>query len=369
MRRAREPIGTYSKCCRTSVWLAVAVCLAAGAPPAAAVQPDGPPAFLKFSVQDPDGNFFPKGEMEFCLPDGRCLYADIDQGFPGHFIMPSRKLVAGQTYTVMVYDPDVDVIYETRDWVYTPEDYDPGFDRLLDVEKFLVFPQFRGDEHGGLQFKVTYTLNPEWEARAGLKMAADHPDSIPHYPSVLTTVSVPVMFGSKFRSDPEAAGGVLSVSPGIALDLSWRWDYPRRMYLTGDWIPFREFTVSYAGNRYETAEIVTPGRTSDVTFHRVAVSYGIGRMSPAETNQWSLAAAVGLGVVMDGPETLAFRDRTYRMFGGGLRARYIRELLAGDGMRAGVVVQGDVMYYPADTGDDDFWHGLATSAALGLVIY
>jgi len=352
-----------------TVWLMAGLLSAVLAAGARAAQRDGPPALLTFSVQDADGNFFPRGEVEFCLSDGRCIYADVDLGYPGHFVLPSKELRPGVTYTVMVYSPDVDVIYETRDWQYVPADYDPGFDRLLDVEKFQVFARFRGTADGGLDFHITNTLNPEWERRAGLELATDDPDSVPHFPSTLSGFGVPMMLGERFRSDPEAAGGVLSVSPGFALDLSWRWGYPRRLYRTEKWVPFRELTFSYAANRYETAEIVTPGRTSDVTFHRLGVAYGIGRMSPAEHNQWTVSAAVGLGAVLDGSETLQFRGRTYRMFGAGLRARFIREIFGGGEIHTGLTLQGELMYYPADTGDDDFWHGLAPSAALGVVFY
>jgi len=94
----------------------------------------GPPPFLRLSVQDPDGNFFPHGEVELCLHGGGCLYADIDRGYPGQFIVPTSKLTPGGLYQVLVYDPDVDVVYEMRDWRYVPADHDPSYDILLGVE-------------------------------------------------------------------------------------------------------------------------------------------------------------------------------------------------------------------------------------------
>lgn len=350
----------------TPVWLGWALALALALPAWARA---GAPPVLDFSVQDPDGNFFPKGEVEFCLPDGRCLYADIDPGFPGHFSLHSADLVPGGVYTVMVYDPDVDVIYEKWDWLYRPADYDPGFDMLLRVNKFLVYPQFRGASGGRLLFEITTTLNPVWEERAGIKMAEDRPDSVPDYPRFLTGLLVPSMLGARFRSDPEAAGGVLSVSPGYGLDLSWRQGYPRGIAASEDWVPFRELTFAYAGNRYETDEVITPGRTSDVTFHRLTVAYGIGRMSPSMHSHWSVGGAVGLGAVMDGDETLQFLGRTYRMFGFGGRGRVIQEVFGGERVRMGLSAQIDVMYYPAGTDGNDFWHGLAPALAVGVAFY
>jgi hypothetical protein len=119
-----------------------------------------PPAFLRFSVQDPGGNFFPHGEVEFCLQGGGCLYADIDRGYPGQFRVPAAKLVPNGLYQVIVYDPDVDVVYEVRDWRYVPEDHDPGYDILLGVDKFLVFAQFRGLEGGGAPLRDRQHAEP-----------------------------------------------------------------------------------------------------------------------------------------------------------------------------------------------------------------
>ena len=40
------------------------------------------------------------------------------------YFWSSKELRPGQKYSVMVYNPDVDVIYEMWDWEYVPEDYD-----------------------------------------------------------------------------------------------------------------------------------------------------------------------------------------------------------------------------------------------------
>lgn len=350
----------------------VAVCALGAATPGAAraTTIDGqPPARLRFSVQDPDGRFFPHGEVEFCLQGGGCLYADIDRGYPGQFSVPAAKLVPDGLYQVIVYDPDVDVVYETRTWRYVPADHDPGYDILLGVDKFLVFAQFRGLPGGGLEFTIANTLNPEWEARSGAALAASGPDSLPGFPRLVGRLTVPVMLGSRFRDDPAAAGGVLGVDPGLGLALSWRSRYPRQLAATERRVPFHEFTLAWDGNRYETAQVLTPGRRSDVVFHRLTVAYGLGRANPTGESQFSLSVVIGAGAVLDRTEVLGYRGREYRMFGAGLRLVYAREIAAGRGVRMGLCGTAEIMHWRATPVGTDHWHGSAPAVALGLAFY
>ncbi|MBK8167428.1 MAG: hypothetical protein IPK64_15905 [bacterium] len=338
--------------------------------PARATTIDGrPPARLRFSVQDPDGKFFPHGEVEFCLHGGGCLYADIDRGYPGQFSVPAAKLVPGGLYQVIVYDPDVDVVYETRDWRYVPADHDPGYDILLGVDKFLVFAQFRGLPGGGLAFEIANTLNPEWELRAGTALANAGPDSLPGFPKLVGRLTVPLMLGSRYGEDPAAAGGVLGVDPGLGLAMAWRSRYPRSLDATERRVPFHEFTLAWDGNRYETAQVLTPGRSSDVVFHRLTVAYGLGRASHTGESQYSLSAVLGAGAVLDRTEVLRYLGREYRMFGLGLRLVYAREVAASHGVRVGLCATAEIMHWRATPVGTDHWHGAAPAVALGLAFY
>lgn len=348
---------------------ACALVVALPAPARAITATGGPPDFLRFTVQDPDGKFFPHGEVEFCLHGGGCLYADIDRGNPGQFTVPAAKLVPDGLYQIIVYDPDVDVVYEVRDWRYVPADHDPGYDILLGVDKFLVYARFRGLAGGGLAFEVSNTLNPEWEQRAGLALAASGPDSLPDFPRLVGRLTAPFMLGTHFRDDPDAAGGVLGVDAGLGLAMSWRSRYPRRLDRSESWLPFHEITLGWDGNRYTTAQVLTPGRGSDVFFHRLTAAYGVGRLSPTGDTQMSLSLVLGAGAVLDGTETLRYLGREYRMFGAGARLVYVREVAAGRGVRLGLCGIVEALRWWAQPVGTDHWHGLAPSVALGLAFF
>jgi len=324
--------------------------------------------FIQFSVQDLDGEFIPIGEVEFCLNGGGCIYADIERGFPGHFYLNSKDLVPEQTYTVMIYTMDVQVIYEIRDWEFIPADYDRGWDKVLNCEKFLIFPQFRGDPGARMSFKVDTTLNPVWEERAGEGFVIEEADPL-KFPDFIFTAQVNTILGEKFTSDTSAAGGVISVSAGWQASGTWRHAYPRRHAWDEGWVTCRELTVTYAQNRYETMEIITPGRISDVTYHRVNIAYGLARMNQVQINHYGISALLSLGGIYDGAKKLEFNGRSYGLYGVGLQARYMRMLLSGGGLEVGGVIEASAIYYPTDAADDDFWYGLAPTVSLGVVVF
>lgn len=324
--------------------------------------------FIQFSVQDLEGEFIPIGEVEFCLNGGKCIYADIERGFPGHFYLNAKDLVPDQTYTVMIYTMNVQVMYEIRDWTYVPADYDRGWDKILNCEKFLIFPQFHGDPDGRMRFKLDTTLNPVWEERAGESFVIEEADPL-KFPDFIFTTQLNVMLGEKFKSDTDAAGGVISVSSGWQVSGTWRHGYPRRHAWDEGWVSCRELTVTYAQNRYETKEIMTPGRVSDVTFHRVNIAYGLARMNQSQVNHYGISAVLSVGGIYDGSDKLEYLGRSYGLVGMGLQARYMRMFLSGGGLEVGGVLEANALYYPADSSDNDFWYGLAPAVSLGLVIF
>jgi len=326
------------------------------------------PGFVQFSVQDATDNFITLGEVEFCLNGGGCLYADIDEAFPGHFYLDTAKLVPDRPYTVMIYNMDVQVIYEVRDWVFHPEDYDQGWDKVLDCEKFLVYPQFHGTRDKRLDFRVDLTLNPVWEERAGAGLVIGEAD--PHkFPATLFTTQLNSMLGGRFNTDANAAGGVINVSPGWQFSGTWRHHYPHRFAWDQGWLTVRELTVSYTQNRYETKSVMAPGRVSDVTFHRVNIAYGLARMNQSQVNHYGLAAVLSLGGIYDGRQKLSYRGRQYSLWGVGLQARYLKMFASGGGLDVGAVLEGSAVYYPVDARADDFWFGWAAAVSLGVVVF
>ncbi len=327
------------------------------------------PPFIQFSIQDPSGNFFPQGEIEFCTPSGRCLDAVIQPGFPGNFYLPSRELHADTLYTVMIYDPQVQVLWELRDWVFEPEKYDIRWNRWLNTDKFLIFPRFFVHADRRMTFAIDTTLNPEWERLMGQVNDYAGPDSLPDYPRFLFTVQGSMQLGEKFGSDPEAAGGVSANKPGFGLSGIFSFGYPDRVLKRDHWASFKELAFGYAQSRYETLEVTTPGRMSDVLFHQAWVAAGYGRINQEMTTRWSLSVAATMSGIYDGTQILKYLGRTYRMYGAGLQARAVQSLWSTDRIEFGVIVRADYMYYFADEGENDFWYGWGPSVSAGLVVY
>lgn len=326
------------------------------------------PRYIQFTVQSADGYFFPIGEAEFCTPDGECSYADIEKGFPGHFYLDTDDLEAGQSYSIKIYEKNLAVPYEINGWTFRPKDFDPLYDPRVGIEKFLVYPRFQGTEDGELIYRLDTTLNPEWVERKNMPRFTG-PDTLPDHPRILAKVGMPIMLGGKFGTDDHAIGGVDDVRPGISLGATWRNKYPRHPPELDNWIPFHEWGVTYAQNRYEVWEIVAPGRRSDVTFHRLHVHYGFGRMDQEYENHWSLGAQVGLAGVFDGADLLEYEGTSYGRLGAGAYANLIRRMFEVGRVDVALSLRTECLYYLADSRPDDFWFGLAPTISLGLVVF
>ncbi len=327
------------------------------------------PVLIQFSIQDENGNFFYEGEIEFCTPDGECIFADIEPGFPGHFFLPSAALEPGVPYTVFVYDPKVTVLFEMRGWTFNPDDYDPGHNSYWELDQFLIFPNFKAHDDRRLTFHLETTLNPEWQVVAGLGYADDDFDNLPDWPEFMASVQGAFMVGGKFTSDENAAGGVSKVKPGFGLAGAWRSRYPRVVPERDARVSFRELRIAYEQNRYGTLGKYYPGRDSDVTFHRLIASYGVGLMDQSMFNHYTVALAVGFGGIYDGSSVLHYQDRRYLLMGIGLQARYTHELFDTERLNIGLTGQLEWMYYPGGDGEDDFWFGSAPSASVGFTVY
>lgn len=347
-----------------AAWIALALLLPGMSEPAAA-RPEPP---IIFSVQEQSGSFYTRGVVEFCY-DGECLFADIDLGFPGHFTIPFESFRPGVPYTVMIYDTKMNVLYELREWVFEPELYDRHWDSLHEANKFLVFPQFHAQADGTLRFEIVSTLNPQWEDLTGRGKSSRDVDLLPDYPNLWAGCRANFMLGGKFTSDSDAAGGVIDGKTGFGLTVGMRTGFPETKPERDGWLGFREFSVTYVQNRYDTREVMTPGRLSDVTLHRVNLAYGFGRVSQDNRRQWTAAAVLSVGGVWDAGRKLRYLDRTYGLVGAGVQAAYGLRIHHDRRVDVGLWVQVELIHYPVDAADDDYWYGLAPAAAVGLMVY
>ncbi len=186
---------------------------------------------------------------------------------------------------------------------------------------------------------------------------------------MLASVGMPLMLGGKFGTDAEALGGVDDVRPGISLSGIWRFHYPRREPERDNWVSFREWGLTYAQNRYEVWEIVAPGRRSDVTFHRLQMRLGVGRMSQSYATHWSAGAQVAFSGVYDGSRLLRYQERYYNRFGAGAYFSVLRRFCEVGRVDVALRMKAETLYYFADQGPDDFWFGLAPAVSVGLVVF
>lgn len=327
------------------------------------------PVLIQFSIQDDNGNFFYEGEIEFCTPDGECIFADIQPGFPGHFFLPSEAIRPGVPYTVFVYDPQVTVLFEMRGWTFNPEDFDPGYNSYWELDQFLIFPHFKAHPDRQLTFHLETTLNPEWKVVSGLGFADDDFDNLPDWPEFMASIQIPFMVGGKFTSDESAAAGVRKVHIGMGLSGTWRSKYPKIVPERDSQVHFRELRLAYNQNRYNTLGKYYPGRGSDVSFHRFTLSYGLGMMDQAMLNHWSVALAMGYGGIYDSSGVLRYLDRNYSLFGVGIQARFIHAVYETERLKVGLMGQFDWMYYLGEAEDSDYWYGSAPVAVFGLTVY
>jgi hypothetical protein len=325
------------------------------------------------------------GSVVFCPLAADCLEFPI--AADGTFELDRTRLEQGTAYTIIVYNVQRAVLFATFEWIY---DAAP-FERASSGK--TIVPELRGTkkQEAVLEFvpageeapappKVSAPQKPDpAEVPEKKKPAPVPPKKMPApvraaewdrrvaTPRLAFGVYVPFMLGSHFGVDRDALGGVTDVAPGLGVVVAYRFGYPPAGEPGRRVVHFRELSLTYALNRYTVGDIVDPTRSSDLTFHRVSLALGFGRLTARTL--LSGALAVGYGGVYDGSERLEFNDRSYGMVGVGFQGRCGYELFGGAAHGLGLLGQVDLMYYPADHGDDDHWYGFAPSLSAGVMVH
>ncbi|HOX26936.1 MAG TPA: hypothetical protein PLL30_14125 [Candidatus Krumholzibacteria bacterium] len=316
-------------------------------------------------VVDAYGHTLTTGSVVFCPLDSECLEFLI--ATDGTIALDRARLEPGTSYTVMVYTVQRSVLYAKFGWIYEPAAFEAAEAGPGTIE-------LRGNFRQEIEFDFAPKVAPAGQAAPETPLK-------PAKPSARTQVaSRPLatprgwfgacavfVFGDHFRDDIDALGGVTEVEPGLGFFAAYRFGYPPAPSPGQRAVGFREISVSYAFNRYTVRELADPGATSDLTFHRANLAFGVGRLTARTFLSASLA--VGYGGIYDGGELLEYRDRTYRMVGFGVQARAGYALFRAGSHGVGLFGQAELMHYPADTGDDDHWYGPAASLAAGIVVH
>ena len=316
----------------------------------------------RIRVMGDDNNPLTGGEIEF-VKSGQ-LITRLAIGADGYTEIDHSELQQDSTYKIVVLNTDLDELYVATSWVYDPNSFDPQWDPELKHNKYKTTITLQGMAGGELSLNSFRATNPAWQKAHDDKIAQGARREVMGPPRFVGTASVAFMFG-RFGADENAAEGVPEVDPGLNLTFGYRHGYPDGAQ-TNPWVSYRELRLSYAQNRYTTNQALEPGQ-SDVTFHRVTVSYGLGRAKGK--HDVSAALAMAVGGIYDASDVLEYLDRTYTLFGFGVNARYIFTAVGLGKFDLGLMGQAELMYYPTDTRDNDHWFGLAPSIAIGVALY
>jgi hypothetical protein len=232
-----------------------------------------------------------------------------------------------------------------------------------------VAPRLRGDDRAQVSFDFGPAPAPVESPRVPIAATPTLTTSLPPpalaRPRLVLSAYVPFMFGGHFGADPDALSGVQDVSPGFGGSLGLRFGY--RPYAGAGPATFREVGFAYALNRYTVRGADDPAASSDLTFHRATLTFGLGRRFARA--EYSVALAVGYGGVYDGKERLSVGGRDYGMVGIGVQGRLAIRMVGGSSHGLAVLGLADLMYYAADASDDDHWYGLAPSLGAGVLVY
>lgn len=360
MPRRERTTATHGRIGRCR-WAGLLGALLLAAPTAIAANP------TLVHVEGAAGERLSDGTVVFCPMDDDCVECPVNAA--GAIALDLARLDPGKRYTVIIYDPQRAVRYAAFDWVYDPALFAPR-------EAGASAVTLRGDDRKQVAFVRVPTaappparaVTPAGPAAAGEATRTSATpavaDAAPR-PRVALGAFVPFLFGAHFGADPDALGGVLDVSPGFGGVLGLRFGYPGWTG-TGP-VTFREVGFTYAANRYSVRDLEDPTAASDLTFHRAALSFGLGRASTRV--EYLGAVAVGYGGVYDGRRRLAYGGRDYGMIGFGIQVRLALRIVGGRTHGLALLGLADLMHYPADRRDDDHWYGLAPTLGVGLMLH
>ncbi len=271
-----------------------------------------------------------------------------------------------EIYRVAFENLDEEIVYLSDGWKFKPEDYSLEFDAKQQVNKFSIAPQFRdsGQSHQSekdktiMEYSSNKTPNSAWVEPTTI--------SVPKY---LFAIQVPFLFGSNWTTSDEALLGVPESSLGWQFVGSYRYGFPEDPGSGGESISFRELSLAYAFNKYTVQQFLDPNDTADVSFLRVTAAYSFGKMSSNLKTHYTYGLALSYGGIFDGSSTLEYLGRTYNLFGAGAQGKFNYQILQTGGVDMGLQGQLELMYYPADSSENDFWYGLSPSFSLGVIFY
>ncbi len=337
-------------------------------------------ALLSVAVQAQDGAY---GTQPFTgqifdkqgtsVAGGNLLFEGAGEGEPqfevtlsGTFRFSAADFDLQEIYRVSYEDSTGQIVCILDGWQFKPEDYDQEFDAQQNVNKFNLQPVFwdTGKIHLSeknktiMEFNAKKVRNPWWYESLTI--------SVPKY---LIAAQVCFIFGSNWTTNSDALGGVIGNFPGLHFVGAYRFGYPENPRVGGAVISFREFSLAYAFNRYEIQQIYDPGNTADVQFHRITAAYSFGRISFDLKKHYSFGPALSVGGIYDGSTPLEYLDRSYGLFGIGAQGKFIHRVVETEGLDLGFQAQLELMFYPANRGENDFWYGLAPSLSLGVIVY
>lgn len=313
----------------------------------------------RIRVLGADGKPLQAGEVEIFQSETFVTRSKIDKD--GYFELDHAKLEGGDAYRVSVLDANLAEVYAMDGWVYNSDDFDAVLDPAVGVNKYDLAISLQGAQNASMSLAVDRRVNEDWKrAVSPAETVAATDEGGVDLPKYVANASV-VFVSGNFGADEDALAGIPEADPGFSLSLGFRYGYPA-LTDANTWAKYREVTVAYAQNRYTTNNAHNTEQ-SDVAYHRGTVAYGIGRMKAK--HDMSVALAIDVGGIYDGSEKLEFGEREYGLFGFGVRGRYIFRLASHLGLSGDI----DLMYYPADSQDDDHWYGLAPSIAIGAAVY
>jgi hypothetical protein len=319
---------------------------------------------ITVKILDANGSLVTGGSLLFKGSDQREIEFKVTE--KGSIGFSETDFPSHEIYRVAYEDTIGQTVFLMDSWTFDSEEYELEYNTKQKVNKYQISPVFQdtGVAHPNeipmtvMTYQVNRVQNPWWYETTTIST-----------PKFLLAAQASTMFGSNWTTNSDALKGVVGQSLGFNFVGAYRFGYPDDQSVGKPVISFRELSVAYAFHGYEVNQALEPGQTADLTFHRVTAAFSFGRMSNSLNRHYCFGPAISVGGILDGSNVLEYMNRTYRMVGFGAQGKYIIKVVHMLGIDLGLQGQLEIMYYPADNIENDFWYGLAPSFSLGATIY